>query len=49
MYHSETVIDGILHYRDTPQAKWKPYTIQEITKKHEKLRKEELRIALATL
>lgn len=33
MYHEEQVIDGILHWRGTPNGQWYPYTAQQLTER----------------
>jgi hypothetical protein len=32
MYHTEKEIDGVLHWKGTPNGKWKPYTPEQLTK-----------------
>ena len=31
MYYEEAVIDGVLHYRTTPDEKWTPKTAAQLT------------------
>lgn len=33
MYYTEKVINGILHYKTTPTGKWKPVSIEELTRR----------------
>jgi hypothetical protein len=33
MYYEEKIIDGILHYRTSPKAEFKPYTLESLTYK----------------
>lgn len=33
MYYEEKIINGVLHYRTTPNGLFKPYTIEEMTAK----------------
>lgn len=34
MYYKEKMIDGVLNYRYTPNGKWIPFTLQEVTNKY---------------
>lgn len=38
MFYEEKVIGGVLCHRGTPDGKWIPFTIQEMTSKYEALR-----------
>jgi hypothetical protein len=31
MYYAEKIIDGVLHYRITPDGPWKTYTPEQLT------------------
>lgn len=31
MYHDEKVIDGVLHFRGTPDGPWHRYTAEQLT------------------
>lgn len=33
MYYEEQVIDGILHWRSTPDGKWEAFTAGQLTRK----------------
>ena len=33
MYHEEKEIDGVLHWRGTPDGEWTPYTDKQLTAK----------------
>ena len=33
MYYEEKVIDGVLHYKTTPSGKWKPLSLEALTKR----------------
>ena len=33
MYYVEKVINGVLHYKTTPNGKWKPISVEELTKR----------------
>lgn len=35
MYYEESVIDGILHYRNDPKREWISFSIEELTIKHQ--------------
>ena len=34
MYHEEKVFDGILYWRGTPDGKWTPFSLMQLTKKY---------------
>lgn len=34
MYYDEQVIDGVLHYRTTPNGEWKPFSLPGLTAKY---------------
>jgi hypothetical protein len=36
MYHAEKIINGILHWRGTPDGEWIPYTLEQLTEKLKK-------------
>jgi hypothetical protein len=38
MYHEEKIIDGVLHWRGTPDEEWIAYTIEQLTSKWYRLR-----------
>lgn len=38
MYHAEEIINGVLHWKGTPNSPWKPYTLEQLTNKLEKER-----------
>ena len=40
MYHEEKMIDGCLHWRNTPDGEWKKYTIEQLSVKYESLKSE---------
>lgn len=42
MYFEEKIIDGILHYRHALNAKFTPYTLQEISMKYMELKRMQL-------
>lgn len=31
MYYDETVINGVLHIRTTPEGEWRPMTLRSLT------------------
>jgi hypothetical protein len=33
MYYVEKVINGVLHYKTTPNGKWKPVSTEVLTKR----------------
>lgn len=33
MYYVEKVINGVLHYKTTPNCKWKPISVEELTRR----------------
>lgn len=33
MYYDEKMIDGILHWRGTPNGEWRPLTVEMLTRK----------------
>jgi len=37
MYQEEKVIDGVLHYRNSPDEDFKPYTAEQLTGKYKYL------------
>jgi hypothetical protein len=43
MYHAEKEIDGVLHWKGTPNGKWKPYTVEQLTKMLLRERKESIK------
>lgn len=34
MFHEETMIGGILHYRTMPDALWTPYTLDQLSRRY---------------
>lgn len=39
MYYEEKLIDGILHFRSTPDAEFEPYTLTELSRRYVELNK----------
>ncbi len=35
MYYEEKIIDGIMHWRGTPDGEFKPYTLKELSQRYE--------------
>jgi len=33
MYYDEQVIEGILHWRSTPDGKWRKFTLRQLTER----------------
>ena len=33
MYHEEKVINNILHFRGSPDSEFRPYTLEQLTRK----------------
>jgi len=40
MYYAEKMIDGILHYKTTPDGDWNPMSIQELSRRVVKAERE---------
>jgi hypothetical protein len=40
MHHEETIIDGILHWRTTPDGEWRAYTVEALTRRVAELKAE---------
>ena len=38
MYYAEKIIDGILHFRITPNGEWKEFSKEKLTEKVTQLR-----------
>ena len=49
MYYEEKMIDGIIHYRGTPDGEWTPYTLKELSSRYVNLmlNNEQLRVEIA--
>jgi len=39
MYYEEKIINGVLCYRSTPSSEFKPFTVEELSKKVESYKK----------
>ena len=44
MYHEEKIIDGVLHWRGTPDGQFKPYTNKELTTMYTDMREQRNRL-----
>ena len=40
MYYEEKIIDGVLHFKYSPDGKWRKFTDKQLTSKIEKLQVE---------
>ena len=38
MYHEETIIDGVLHWRGTPDGEWSPVSVASLQVKIQELK-----------
>jgi len=45
MYHEEKIVDGVLHWRHSPDGDWVPYSIEELS--HRLVQEQAVRIARA--
>jgi phosphoglycolate phosphatase-like HAD superfamily hydrolase len=43
MRYEEKLIDGVLHYSDSPRGAWYPCTVQEVSRRYASLKEETVR------